>query len=75
MTVSSTRSYHRAQIDVANNLAMLIIQRQHSDGPGFGKLTDRVLSHAHAVSEERGGAEEKTYAREGGWSRQEKWAQ
>lgn len=57
------------------NLAMLITQRQHSGGPTFGKLTDRVLSCAPAVSEERGGAEGKTCARERGGSRQEKWAQ
>lgn len=56
------------------NLAMLITQRQHSGGPTFGKLTDRVLSCAYAVSEERGGAEGKTCAR-GVGSRQEKWVQ
>lgn len=44
------------------NLAMLIIQRQHSGGPTFGKLTDRVSSRAQAVSQERGGAEGKTCA-------------
>lgn len=57
------------------NLVMLIIQRQHSGGPAFGKLTDRVLSLAHAVSEERGGAEEKTCSGGEEEARQEKWAQ